>query len=299
MSRDFLPDDLGEPVDGSPFTRQYDVDELAAAEAEGRIETHYTHGRSPVEEREIRVLDICSGPGGVGVALRGLFNQPNMDGWFLGVDIEDYAETYPGRFVQKDLRELTLEFLGLEEKVDLVWISFPCLAYTRLSYVHHDDPTEVHPTIPEYGVREVCDRLGHEYVIENVETCHDLIEDQTIRVNGRPFGRPLNYPRKFETSFHDQFQLPDNEYTGPIRDEDDLVATATANREELAEAKMLPEARDWAEQEVRSAIPPQYVAFVLSHCPTLPGIHPPGGVEDYYKIAREPDQTSLWGFGDS
>jgi len=247
----------------------------------------------PEDGREIRVLDLCSGPGGVGVALRTIFHQPNVDGWFLGVDVDDYTDTYPGEFRQMDFRNLTLDALGLEERVDLVWVSFPCLAYTRLSHIHHDDPTEAHQTIPEYNVREVCERLGHEYVIENVETCHDLIEERTVKVNGQPFGRPLNYPRKFETSFHDQFE--DDHFTGPTKNAE-TVAVATATSEELAEAKQIPEAAAWTEQEAKSAIPPQYVAFILSHCPTLPEVRPPGGTGEWYKTSREDGQESIWSY---
>lgn len=276
-------------------TNVHSVDELAEAVDAGHVRSHC--GTVSKQEREIRVLDICSGPGGVGVALREAFSQPNLDGWFLGVDVDDHEATYPGRFVQRDLRELTLENLGLGGKVDLVWVSFPCLAYSRLSHIHHDDPTEVHPTIPEFNVRELCGRLGHEYVIENVETCHDLREDRTIRVNGRPFDRPIHYPRKFETSFHDRFKMGDGQFTGPT-DDVDLVPTATANRHELAKAKGIPEASEWAEQEVKSAIPPQYVAFVLSHCPTLPEVRPPGGTDMWYRVSREPEQPTVWEFVD-
>ena len=72
------------------------------------------------DQREIRVLDVFSGPGGVGYALRELFTAPGVDGWFCGVDETDYSERYPGEFRQLDARNLTLDALGLDEPVDLV-----------------------------------------------------------------------------------------------------------------------------------------------------------------------------------
>jgi len=61
------------------------------------------------DQREIRVLDVFSGPGGVGFALRELFTAPGVNGWFCGVDETDYAERYPGEFRHLDARDLTLE----------------------------------------------------------------------------------------------------------------------------------------------------------------------------------------------
>lgn len=277
--------------DPSVREREHDFEELQ----ELATDTRTPVGHTPVEQRPIRVLDLCSGPGGVGVALQTTFQQPNVDGWFLGVDTTDYTDTYPGHFRQQDISDLSLEDLGLTERVDLVWVSFPCLAYTKLSHIHHDDPTDAHPTIPEYSVRELCERLGHHYVIENVETCHDLREDRTVKVNGQPFGLPLDYPRLFESSFASQFQ--DTTFTGPTADTE-TVSVATATSGELADAKRLPEAAAWSEQEAKSALPPQYVAFILSHCPTLPEVRPPGGTEEWYKRSREDGQHSIWSFVD-
>lgn len=71
-------------------------------------------------DRRIRVLDLCSGPGGVGRALHSIFSSSRIPGWFLGVDIVDYSDRYLGDFVQGDIRDLTLADLDLEEPVDLV-----------------------------------------------------------------------------------------------------------------------------------------------------------------------------------
>jgi len=57
------------------------------------------------DQREIRILDVFSGPGGVGFALRELFTAPGVNGWFCGVDETDYAERYPGEFRHLDARD--------------------------------------------------------------------------------------------------------------------------------------------------------------------------------------------------
>ena len=248
----------------------------------------------PPEDRRVRVLDVFCGPGGVGVALREVFSQPNMAGAFAGIDSTDYGETYPGRFYQMDATTLSLDSLGLSEKADLVWLSPPCRAYSPLSHVHHENPKEVYPTIPELGVRQLAKELGRHYVIENVPACDDLDDSRTVSVNGAPFDHQLNYRRKFEVSFFGEFYA--ERYEGDQRQREGIVPTGTANRSALAEAKHIPEAAEWTEQEARSAIPPQYVAFVLSHCPSLPEVAPPGGVEDYYGVTREPGQPTLFSF---
>jgi len=83
------------------------------------------------------------------------------------------TRAYPGEFRHLDARDLTLEALGLDRPVDLVWLSPPCQAYARPSHVHYDDPKAVFPTFEDLGVRDLT-RLGREYVIENVVGCDDL-----------------------------------------------------------------------------------------------------------------------------
>lgn len=248
-------------------------------------------GPPPESDRTLRVCDLFCGPGGVGRALERVFVLPRTRGWFVGVDARDYDATYPGAFRQADIRNLTLGDFDREEPFDLVWASPPCQAYSRLSHIHYDEPKAVHPTIPELGVRDVCSRLGRDYVIENVVGCDDLVDP--VRVEARAFGLPLVFPRLFETSF----EMPD--YVGPrgrTHAEDwTPVKMATASREDLAAAKQVP--AEWSEQELRSAIPPQMVAYILAHCPTLPDVHPPGGPVSYRMCWADPDQPTIWEFG--
>jgi len=197
------------------------------------------------------VYDLYCGHGGVGLALDELGVE------FVGVDIRDRSDTYPGRFVQADASEPPLS-----AGADVVWASPPCTAYSSLSataYGSADAARDANPTIPELDVREVADSLGAEYVIENVPRCDDLRDP--ARVNGLAFGADYDLERWFETSH----PLPDHYVSG-------ATSTPVDTRREqsvapLAEAKGVP--ASWGKQGVRSAIPRQYVRYVLGYCPTV------------------------------
>lgn len=202
-----------------------------------------------------RILDLYSGRGGVGLAL------DEMDVAHVGIDIEDYSDTYPGAFLQGDASK----FVG--GGFDLVWASPPCTAYSSLSataYGSAEAALEACPTIPELRVREIAKRAGAEYVIENVTgaTRRGHLRDPA-RVNGLAFGEPYELERHFETSFNlpDALGTGDAEIAVQTRDEDDQSARA------LAEAKDVP--LSWGKQGIRSAIPREYVRWVLSFCPTV------------------------------
>lgn len=263
-----------------------------------QLRQHTGVGRDPVDridDTPIRVLDLFSGPGGVGVALKQLFATFNIDATFIGVDTTNYGSTYPGLFYQRDATDITLDTFGLDEPVDLVWASPLCKPYSKLSHIHHDDPKDVYPTIPELGIRELVQRLGREYIIENVPTCDDL--RQPIELHGERFGLGIHFPRAFETSFGCPGYVVDDR-AGDPRSETD-ARTATSNRRELASAKGLPEAAEWDETEAVSAIPPAYVAYLLSYCPTFPRISPPWSDEtDAYRYSSgAAGQPTLSRFG--
>jgi SAM-dependent methyltransferase len=259
------------PVDDPPFEteRVHAVDELADLANTG------------LQESPVRVLDLCCGAGGVGHALTQL---PGLK--FLGVDINDHSETYPGEFIQADIDGLTLEDLGLDRKVDLVWASPPCRAYTKLAHIHYDEPTDVYPTLDELDVRATAKRLGKEYVIENVPTCPDL--ENPTPVNGPAVGLDLLFRRHFETSF----PLPD--YTQP--GDGDQLKFEQAGNKALAQAKEIP---NWGKEAVRAAIPPRYVGFIIAHCPTLSDYSPPKASEAYAENLSPEDQTAITNYTDS
>jgi len=202
------------------------------------------------------VYDLYCGHGGVGLALDGL------DIEYIGVDIMDRSETYPGEFVQADASQPPLD-----AGADVVWASPPCTAYSSLSpsyYGSREAALRECPTIPELRVREIADRLGAEYVIENVPgATREGHLDTGCRVNGLAFGKPYDLERHFETSF----AVPDALDTGDpsvkiqTRDDDDQSAA------DLAQAKNVP--LSWGKQGVRSAIPRCYVNWILHHCPEV------------------------------
>jgi hypothetical protein len=202
------------------------------------------------------VYDLYCGHGGVGLAL----DELGVD--FVGVDIRDRSDTYPGRFVQADASKPPLS-----AGADVVWASPPCTAYSSLSataYGSAEAAREANPTILELDVREVADSLGSEYVIENVPRCEDLRDPAAL--NGLAFGADYDLERWFETSF----DLPDHYTEGTISTPVDTRRDQSVA--DLAAAKRVPSS--WGKQGVRSAIPRQYVRYVLGYCPTVEGVSP-------------------------
>ncbi|APX98620.1 hypothetical protein [Natronorubrum daqingense] len=242
----------------------------------------------------LQVVDLFSGRGGVGLAL---------DEWlearmFAGFDIEDYSQTYPGRFAQQDLlcddgrasleelaeavemptgpsHESMLVDRGRVDRpdalpalrgltADVVWVSFPCTAYSSLSATHYgskEAALEANPRITD-EFREFLLEIAPHYIIENVRGATRVGDlEANCRVNGLAFGKDYDLERHFETTF----DVPDAYVSG-----DASVTVDTRNDQsirELANAKGVP--AEWGKQAVRSAIPLEYVWWVLGHCPAL------------------------------
>jgi site-specific DNA-cytosine methylase len=118
------------------------------------------------------VVDLYSGPGGVGCALDDLSVK------HIGVDKEDYSDTYPGEFIQADASDL--DFIESLLSPDLLWMSPPCQAYSELSWCNSsrlgfDHPKDYYATFDDLNVREVIDVLDPDhYIIENVRSAADL-----------------------------------------------------------------------------------------------------------------------------
>ncbi|WP_335999373.1 hypothetical protein [Halorientalis halophila] len=205
------------------------------------------------------VIDLYSGPGGVGLALDGL------DVEHVGVDIQDYSDTYPGEFVQADASYVA--FMACFPSPDLLWLSPRCQAYSRLSYANagrydwDQTPKERYPTFADLNVRAVIDAIDPEhYIIENVATCDDLREP--CRLNGLAFGLPINNQRHFETSF----PVPDACEPGS----GEITLGKGYIRHELAAAKGVP--AEWSEAEINSAIPREFVEYLLHYCSSTPDV---------------------------
>lgn len=214
------------------------------------------------------VLDLYSGPGGVGLALDAFTREYAVSFEHVGIDVQDYSKTYPGEFIQADASDAL--FLSRLPSPTLLWMSPKCQAYSRLSkanagrYDWDKTPKEVYPTFADLNVRAVLNALDPDYyVIENVATCDDL--DDPAKLNGQAFGLPIENERHFETNF----PVPDA--LGPGSPE--FVIGRDYNHHELAAAKGVP--GSWAESEVTSAIPREYVQYVLSYCPAFEAIPAP------------------------
>lgn len=233
------------------------------------------------KQEPVRILDLYCGGGGVALALEDIFTS--ISGRYIGIDITDHSTTYPGEFIQTDASTLTLDDLDLDHPVDLVWASPPCQAYSKLSHIWYDNPQEVHPTFDDLNLHEVCNRLGSEYIIENVVGCSDL--NNPITLNGAAFNLDITFTRKFETSFAvDSF----TDHPDP-----NALTVSEDAESDIARAKHIP--TDWSKQAIRSAIPAPYVAYLLSHCPSLPEIHPPDDPHNHTYTAQQspPKQTTL------
>ncbi len=208
------------------------------------------------------VIDAYSGPGGVGLALESLRVE------HVGIDIEDYSDTYPGEFIQADASYVA--FMARLPSPSLLWVSPRCQAYSPLSHANagrydwDQTPKERYPTFADLNVRQVIDAIDPDhYVIENVPRCDDL--QDPARLNGLAFGLPFDNERHFETSF----PVPDARESG----EPDIRMGSGYVRAELAAAKSVPV--EWSESEIRSAIPREYVRYLLHYCPSVPGVSLP------------------------
>lgn len=216
------------------------------------------------EEWRVQVADFFCGRGGVGRALSNWFEE-----WmFFGVDKEPYGSDYPGNFIQADLlKEGEPPFDGVV--ADVIWVSWPCTAYSSLSPTHYgsrEEALEQNPRITDEFREWLLDHSAH-YIIENVPgatRAGDL--DTNCRCNGLFFGKDYDLERHFETTF----AVPEAYSNGtPSVTIDTREDQST---KQLADAKDVP--RSWGKQEIRSAVPACYVWWLLSHCPSIPSPAP-------------------------
>lgn len=233
------------------------------------------------------VVDLYCGYGGVAYALKQLDDPVRV----VGVDRHDYSAHYPGDdFILADAAFPRLPLRAMS--ADLVWASPPCTPYSPLSATYYGSAEAALEACPRYlapwyPVREPANGVGWEWVIENVPrstTVGDL--DPDVRLNGLGFGRPYDLERHFETSFDAPNVVAPGRPDAPVntRTDDDRTQAIA----ELAAAKRLP--AEWGKQGVRSAIPREYVYWLLSHAPHL--------TDDYDVHIPRPDpvQPSLAAF---
>lgn len=243
----------------------------------------------------LQVLDLFSGRGGVGQALAKWLTDRRT---FLGVDIEAYGEDYPGPFLQADLLDPDHRpFSGVT--ADVVWVSFPCNAYTQLSRANWDDAEyedpqtwafDTYPRLTDEFREWLLDIAGH-YIIENVPRATALGDlHANCRLNGLAFGEPFDLERHFETTF----PVPDA-YTPGVPD----IPVDTRENQSvraLAAAKGVP--TTWPKQAVRSAIPWQYVWWLLSYCPAIGWPRPTIEQASFSSLTGSAGAHSMFGTGE-
>ncbi|MEZ3117850.1 hypothetical protein RYH80_18185 [Halobaculum sp. MBLA0147] len=185
------------------------------------------------------------------------------------MDIEPYGDEYPGQFIQADLlADGSPPFDGVV--ADLIWVSWPCTAYSSLSATHYgsaEAALEENPRITDAFREWLLDHAAH-YVIENVPgaTRHGDL-DANCRCNGLFFGEPYDLERHFETTFEVPDAYVDGSASVTIDTRDDQSIS------NLAEAKGVPQS--WGKQSVREAVPQEFVGWLLGHCPSVPFPVPP------------------------
>lgn len=254
------------------------------------------------DQWRFQAVDLFCGHGGVGRA----FQQAPapLDAWtFAGFDIDDHSETYPGRFGQADLYDPP-SLVALGERVDypggqgyrtlyadrgrladddpglpsakgltadVVWASPMCNPYSSLAptyYGSQEAALEANDRITD-DLRELCLSIAPHYIIENVPRATYVGDlHANVRVNGLAFGLPFDLERHFETTF----ECPDAYLDGEPEIVVDTREDQYQSVKDLAEAKGVP--AEWGKQAVRSAIPWEYVYWVLHHCPAFPGPAP-------------------------
>lgn len=207
----------------------------------------------------IQVLDLFAGRGGTGRALDKVLPRR----MYLGVDHEDFSDEYPGQFTVADLIDPeNRPFDGVT--ADVVWVSWPCTAYAEPSAVEYgsaEAALEENPRITD-EFREWLLSISAHYIIENVPNASyygDL--DANVQLNGLAFGEQFDNRRVFETTF----TCPDAYYDG--EPEITMALDDDQSVQELADAKGVPSS--WGKSGVRSAMPWQYVFWLLHHCPSV------------------------------
>lgn len=141
-----------------------------------------------------RALDLFCCAGGTCAGLI----QAGFEVW--GVDIDPRCERfYPGHFICDDVFKLAsrVELDGkrfLDRYFDFVWASPKCQHFSAMTRIR--GKAENHPNqIP--ATRELLDKLGHPYVIENVPEARESMHAD-LELCGLMFGQRLYRHRIFE-----------------------------------------------------------------------------------------------------
>jgi len=202
-----------------------------------------------------RLLDLFSGAGGAAMG----YHRAGFD--VVGVDIAPQPN-YPFEFHQGEWWESLFE---LAAEADAIHASPPCQAYSVTASLH----TAAYPEMIE-RVRDVLERLGRPYVIENVAGAPLR---NWVRLCGSSFGLGVRRHRLFETSWHVMFPPQCAHYLQP--EPIDVTGTggpaaraAGGNGGIHRKPRNLAHARevmgiDWMSRpELSEAVPPAYTEWL-------------------------------------
>ena len=214
-----------------------------------------------------RLLDGCSKAGGAG---RGY----QMAGFYVvGVDIEPQPHSAADEFIQADILEY-LEAHGHE--YDFIHVSPPCEKFTSMMDIRVDSEqrrdNHVDLITP---CREILQRLGKPYVIENVVRARPLMRNPLL-LCGSMFDLRVIRHRLFESSMplvapspcyctekgsvQDGYYVPVYGNGGAMMRDDGKGRRLGSRKVEDWRTAM---GIDWmTKEEIRKAIPPAYTAWI-------------------------------------
>lgn len=210
-----------------------------------------------------RLLDLFCGAGG---AAMGYF-RAGFD--VIGVDVE-YQPNYPFRFYRCDALEFAewARSMWLQD-CDVIHASPPCQSYTQLAAVNASLGREQRHEKLIDETRELLQRIGLPYVIENVVGAP--LRDP-VRLCGTSFGLPLRRHRLFESNVpligtdceHSKFTEP-RYWTGWRPNGEKRLSTVVQVYGNAGGRSEWPTAMgiDWMTyDEIAEAIPPAYTEFI-------------------------------------
>jgi DNA (cytosine-5)-methyltransferase 1 len=201
----------------------------------------------------VKALDLFCCGGGAG---RGL-HQAGFD--VTGVDIE-HQKSYPYRFIQADVMELSVEFL---QEFDFIWASPPCQIHTKSAKQWRRAGKE-YPDLID-ATREMLIESGVPWVIENVPDAP--LRDPVI-LCGTMFNLRTYRHRLFESSFqieqpaHPEHVARSTKMGRPPKDGEFLQIVGHFSGVPLAREIMeLPGLNQY---ELAQAIPPAYSRYIAN-----------------------------------
>jgi DNA (cytosine-5)-methyltransferase 1 len=135
-----------------------------------------------------QLLDLFCGAGGASMG----YHQAGFD--VLGVDIKPQPN-YPFDFLQAD----ALQYLAsVGDRYDAIHASPPCQAYSQTKAMNKNNPNRRHHPDLVAPTRELLQRAGRPWVMENVVGAP--LAGNVIRLRGNSFGLKVKRDRLFESS---------------------------------------------------------------------------------------------------